>query len=99
MSVLTYGVDKRTMRTWLELFHRSNDFRLGEYQEHQLLDVAMFSAELARNFIRCITQCVKTEEERTQIVEAATHGMTFALMQECLLAMPPKIEQTQETVN
>ena len=93
-----FTVDKRTAQDWLTRFHQSNEERVGHYPEKQMVDVALFSAELARAFIRCLSER-GTSAEMTQIVEAASHGMLFAIAQELLNSQPHNFEPPQETVN
>jgi len=97
--MMEYLIDKRTAREWISHFHSKNEHRVSRLPESKMVDVLNMSADVAQSFFNCLSEHAPDDATRTQVIEAATHGMMFAIMQTLLITTPPAFEMPAKTVN
>ena len=96
---MDFLIDKRTARNWIAGFHAKNEYGVNCYPENQMVDVMQMSAEMVVTYFRSLGEHSADEATRTQVIDAAAHGMVFAILQTLLVATPPSFEKPTEAVN
>jgi hypothetical protein len=57
------------------------------------------SEDMVMFYMRSLSEQAKDDETRTKLVEAAAHGISWALVQCLLITTPPSFEKPEGTVN
>lgn len=87
-------VDKQTARTLVSRFHQKQDYCINLQPEKQMVNLASMASDMVFAFFNSLTEQTADPSARTQMIEAAAHGMTHALVQALLLTAPPRFERT-----